>query len=175
MISRRLAAFARPALCHPMAGYPVLIRLALLPGLAKGDRRFSRRHGRSAGSGISKSQARARAVKAKSSITSNSGRGSLRMTCHITILIDSIPPRGEITNERVGHLDRLWLRFGPPTPKLYGTGGIVGKKRPMSKYQDACPGRMRGYVRPGRCSYMASASVISWRSFALLGFHAPPR
>jgi hypothetical protein len=50
-------------------------------------------------------------VKTKITMSRRSGRGSRRITCHMTILIDSILRAGDTANERVGHQDRQRLKI----------------------------------------------------------------
>src|SRR4029078_7344702 len=56
-------------------------------------------------------QARAMEVKTKITMSRRSGRGSRRITCPMTILIDSILRAGDTANERVGHQDRQRLKI----------------------------------------------------------------
>ena len=63
-------------------------------------------------------QARAMEVKIKNSTTSNNGRGSRRITCHITKLIDSILRAGEPRMNLSGTWTGNSEKFGPPTQTL---------------------------------------------------------
>jgi hypothetical protein len=63
-------------------------------------------------------QARAMEVKIKNSTTSNNGRGSRRITCHITKLIDSILRAGEPRMNLSGTWTGNSEKFGPPTQNL---------------------------------------------------------
>jgi hypothetical protein len=68
--------------------------------------------------GSQENQARAMEVKIKKSTTNSSGRGSRRMTCHITKLIDSILRAGEPRMNLSGTWTGNSEKFGPPTQPL---------------------------------------------------------
>src|SRR5436190_16479160 len=108
-------------------------------------------------------QARAMEVKTKITMSRRSGRGSRRITCQMTILIDSILRAGDTANERVGHQDRQPLKIRSSDSNLRGEENCRQNMthEQVSRCLYASGG---GYLRPLRSLYLASASPISSRS-----------